>query len=156
MKPRQLLHQREANAGSLMGTSLRAGHAMEAFEDLRQLVIGYADARVVHDKLEMRTSLPQGNPDPAVVGELEGIRDEIEDNLLPHLAIDESFLVQRRAFDNEPQSGLLDGRGEIHRQAPPCMPPNRSARNTARIRPASMREKSSSAFTSFSSRSPLR
>ena len=44
--------------------------------------------------------------------ELEGVRDEIHHDLLPHLAIDVDGLRERRAIDDEAQPGPLDRRAE--------------------------------------------
>ena len=94
--------------------------------------------------------------DAALKRELEGVRQQVEDDLLPHVAIDVDRLGQRRgsrrrsrarprsiAERNALASSVGQAR-EIDRLEAAC------------TRPASIREKSSSVFTSFSSRSPLR
>src|SRR4029079_2164916 len=57
---------------------------------------------------EMLVRLTQPHLDFAVESELEGVGEEIEDDLLPHLAIDAGRLGKRRAIHNEPQARLLD------------------------------------------------
>ena len=46
-------------------------------------------------------------------GVLEGVRDEVEDDLLPHLPVDVEGRVERRAVDLQAQARLLD-RGAEH------------------------------------------
>ena len=80
-----------------------------------------ADAGVAHGELDMRCRLCAADRDLALEGELEGVRDQIEDDLLPHVAIDIGRLGERRAVDVEPQSGRLDGRakdaGKLRRES---------------------------------------
>jgi hypothetical protein len=52
----------------------------------------------------------QGNGDLAVERELKRVRNQIQDNLLPHVAIDKDRLRKRRAIDNQPQPCALRGR----------------------------------------------
>ena len=89
-----------------------ARHAMEALEQLRQFVGRDAGAGVAHGEDEMLVRLTQPHLDFAVESELEGVGEEIEDDLLPHLAIDAGRLGKRRAIDNEPQARLLDRRAK--------------------------------------------
>src|SRR6185295_13758447 len=49
-------------------------------------------------------------------GELEGVRHEVEDDLLPHLAVDAGGLGERRAIDLEREPGALAGRAEVARE----------------------------------------
>ena len=93
----------------------------------------------------------------ALERELEGVREQVEDDLLPHLAIDVDRLgaaARSRRADRSP--------ARSHRRAERCWRGRASARARsvglvdACTRPASMREKSSSELTSFCSRSALR
>ena len=79
-----------------------------------------------------------------VEGELEGVREEVEDDLLPHVAIDIDRLGQVGAIDAQARARPVrsptrkfDARfaGQLRRGP--------SARSSRRSRPASMREKSS-------------
>ena len=94
--------------------------------------------------------------DLALEGELERVGEQVEDDLLPHVAIDVDRLGQRRAVHHEPQAGLLDRGAEHARELGGERRPGRWARSWRRCGPASMREKSSSVFTSLSSRRLLR
>ena len=46
-------------------------------------------------------------------GELEGVGEEVQDDLLPHVAVHVHRLGQRRAVHDQPQPGLLAGRAEV-------------------------------------------
>ena len=128
VQPHQLLDQREADAGALVGAAARALDPVEALEQPRQLGRGDADAGVAR-----RSARPRGlrsaerDRDPALEGELEGVGEQVEDDLLPHVAVDVDRLG--RAAGSRPRSasparstaerklaGQLGGeRGEIGR-----------------------------------------
>ena len=115
--------------------------AVEALEDVRQLVCRDARAGVAHREFDVLPTPGQADGDLAREGELEGVREQVEDDLLPHLAVDVDGLGERRAVDHEAQAGTLDGgakdagefggeRGQIGGfiRRPGCGPP-RCARN---------------------------
>ena len=56
---------------------------------------------------------PEADDDLPLEGELEGVGDQVQDDLLPHVAVHEDRLGQGRAVDHEPQPGLLAGRPEV-------------------------------------------
>ena len=119
MEPHQLLHEREADAAALEAAALRALHAVEALEKPGQLVLGDADAGIAN--LDGR-GLPVGggadrNTDLAREGKLEGIGEQVQQNLLQHLAIDIDGLRKGRAIQHQPEPGLLDRRTEARRDA---------------------------------------
>ena len=97
----------------------------------------------------------QRNLDLALEGELEGVGEEVQHDLLPHLAVDVDRLRERRAIDDQ----LSPARSTAERKtlASSAVRVERSVgSNEAWMRPASIREKSSSVLTSLSSRSALR
>src|SRR6185437_7969963 len=92
---------------------------MKALEEMRQLGLGDAGAGITHPELGVlavgaRRDLDR---DLAVEGELERIRQEVEDDLLPHVAIDMDRLAERRGVDAQSKAGPVDGgaerRGEL-------------------------------------------
>ena len=85
---------------------------MEALEDPRRLVLGDADAAVAHPQHRLPTLRGQRHLDAALEGELEGVGDQVEDDLLPHLAVHEDRLDERRRVDGEREAGLLAGGSE--------------------------------------------
>jgi hypothetical protein len=116
MQPRQLLHQRQPDSRALVRAATGAGHAMEPFEKLRHLVRRNAGAGVAHGELDVRANGAQADLDLAFESEFERIRDEIENDLLPHLAVNKGRLRQRRTVDGEVQPGLLDCRAKHARK----------------------------------------
>ena len=56
----------------------------------------------------------------ALERELQRVREQVQDDLGPHLAVDVDGLGQRRAVDLERQPGALDRRLEHARRARPC------------------------------------
>ena len=48
MQPNQLIDQREADAGAFKGAAALALNAMKPVEDMRQLGLRNADARIAH------------------------------------------------------------------------------------------------------------
>ena len=56
------------------------------------------------------------NRDASFESEFEGVRQEVEDDLFPHVAVDRHALRQRFAFDFQLQSGLLRGGMKIGRE----------------------------------------
>ncbi len=80
--------------------------------------------------------------------ELEGVRDQVEDDLLPHVAIDVDRLRQRRAVDGQAQAGLAGGRARSSTRARRSGGADRPARNApapARLRCGRSRAASSPA-----------
>ena len=155
----EFLNQREANSGAFEGSTLLAFDAMKALEQARQLGLWNSNAGVADSQLRA----PPIGCDPhidrnfSLEGELEGVRDKIEDDLLPHVAIDIDRLRQRsRQSIRSVESGLDRSPIRSWRPARPSGARDRWARSSPRRRPASMREKSSSELTSFSRRKLLR
>ena len=62
------------------------------------------------------SGIPQPHGDLAFERELEGVGQQVENDLFPHLPIDVGRLRQRRAIDRETDAGALAGRAEIARQ----------------------------------------
>ena len=60
--------------------------------------------------------LAQGDFDASVERELEGVREQIENDFLPHVAVDEDRLGQWQTIHLELQARLLACRAEIARQ----------------------------------------
>ena len=58
--------------------------------------------------------------DPALEGELQRVRDEVEHDLGPHLAVDVDRSGQRRAVDGERQPGAVGPRSRTWRSARRC------------------------------------
>ncbi len=114
MQPDQLLHERQADAAAFDAAAPGALDTMKPLEQMRQFAGRDAGAGVAHrdvDRLAVggRTHVDR---DLALEGELQGIREKVEDNLLPHVAIDMDGGRQRLAIDAEAKAGAVDGRAE--------------------------------------------
>ena len=113
-----------------------------------------ADAGIPDRELDHLIALPQLEVDRSAQRELERVGEEIEDDLLPHVAVEEQRPVDRFAVDDELQAALSIA--ERNADASSRVSVVTSVGATPARAPASMREKSSSEFTSFSSRPALR
>ena len=89
--------------------ALRALDAVEPLEDARQLVGRDADAGVADRERNVAPACAQRDLDarPRSVN-LNAFESEVEDDLLPHLAVDVDRLGERRAVDGEREPGPLD------------------------------------------------
>src|ERR1700729_391851 len=90
--------------------------AVKTLEESWQLVIGNAGPSV-HD-LEVRVVVHhvEAHGDGALERELEGVREKVQDNLLPHVAIDMNGFGQGGAIDDEPEPCPLDRRTKAARK----------------------------------------
>ena len=101
----QLLHQRQPDAGALVRAAARALDAVEALEHARQLVGRDADAGVAHAAARRgRRPRAAGRRCVPSKRELERVGEQVEDDLLPHVAVDVDRLGQRRAVDDRDAS----------------------------------------------------
>ena len=93
---------------------------------------------------------------PPLERELQRVREQVEDDRLPHRPVHEhgSRAAGAASTWNSSPARSNAERNELARSAVSCV--RSVGSNEAAMRPASMREKSSRAFTSFSSRSALR
>jgi hypothetical protein len=132
MELHELAHQGETDAGAFVRASLAALHPVEALEDVRQLACRYAGARVLDGEIDEAVALRDAHRDSAFEGELEGVRQQVEDDLLPHLPVEKHRSADRLAAHQQAETGALDGRAEDARQARPCTRRRRSARRSFR------------------------
>ncbi len=90
---------------------------------IRELVGGDPRPRIADLEEHVVAAPPERDRDLARERELERVRDEVEDDLLPHLAIpsDVDALRERRAVHHEAEPRLLHGRAE--RARPPRSAP---------------------------------
>ena len=100
MQPDQLLHESEADAAALDAAAARALDPVESLEQARQMLRRDAGTGVAHRDLRgpsIRAG-PDLDRDLTFEGEFERIGNKIEDDLLPHVAVDMHRLGQRRAI----------------------------------------------------------
>ena len=79
----------------------------------RQLLGRDARPGVADGQLHRAADGPQADGDLPLEGELEGVGEQVQDDLLPHVAVHVDRLGQRRAVHHQPQPGLLAGRAEV-------------------------------------------
>src|SRR5678815_677928 len=84
----ELVHERKTDAASLVRAAACAFDAVKTLEHLRQLVLGNAAPRVGDPQLHLRIALAERDLDTPLERELEGVGEEIENELLPHLRVD--------------------------------------------------------------------
>jgi hypothetical protein len=116
VQAREFLYECQANAGSLVGTCANMPDTVEALEHAGKIRLGDTDPGVGHAELHVIAAPAQGHADLACEGELERVREKIQDDLLPHVPIDVDRFRQRRALHRHRESRLLDGRAERARQ----------------------------------------
>ncbi len=117
VQPGEFLDESQSNAGPFVGTPTGAFDAMKPLEKARKLVLRDPRSRVLDRQGDVPAGrLAQPHRDVALEGELEGVREQVEDDLLPHVAVDKDRFVERRAIDDQLQPGGLDRRAEVARQ----------------------------------------
>ena len=97
VQPHQLLHQGQPDTAALVGSRSGGLDAVEPLEQPRHLRGRHPDAGVGDGDhgVGVLTCDPHG--DGAVEGELQGVGQQVEDHLLPHVAVEVDGFVQRRA-----------------------------------------------------------
>ena len=114
----QLLNQRQTDSTPLVRSRPNLRDAIESLEEIRNLVRRNADSRVANNQLGVRRVGPQRYRDLSFEGVLERIRDEVEDDLLPHLAVHVHGLTDGRRVDDEGETRRVDCRLEVRRELP--------------------------------------
>src|SRR5262245_15550267 len=76
----ELAHEGEPDPGPFVRPSFRPAHAMEALEDVRELVVRDPDARVPDREPDLPVLLRERDRDATLERELEGVREEVEDH----------------------------------------------------------------------------
>src|SRR5579883_2852377 len=105
--PDEFVHHCEPDSRALLGATQGAFHTMEPIEDPRELLRGNPDSGIAYVQ-EGAFRLPvKAHGDTPTKGELECVRQEIEDDLLPHLPIDVHRLTEIGAFHRERETGSL-------------------------------------------------
>src|SRR6476620_8146186 len=112
MQADELLYKCQADTTTLVCSATRIGNPMKALEDMRELIVRYSRARIAHAQLKMLAATLQFNLDLALEGVLERVGDEIEDDFLPHVAINVGRLAQRGTVDSQLEAGFLSSRAE--------------------------------------------
>ena len=116
MQLRELMDQGEPDAGAFLRASFGAFDPVEALEEPRNLIFRNADPRIGHFEHCLGSYAPQAHGDGACERELEGVREQVQYDLLPHLSIEKHRLIDRLAIDVECDAGGFHRRAEIARE----------------------------------------
>src|SRR5262245_53081050 len=90
----QFLHEREPNARTFMRPSLRTFHAVKTLEQMCHFLRRYSDASVADAHFHAFGLLFERDFNLAFKCELESIREQVEDDFFPHLAVNVDRLRQ--------------------------------------------------------------
>ena len=107
MQGDELAYQRQADARALVSAGARIGSAIEAREDLVEILGRYADPRVLDGQREGALVLAQADIDRALGRELERIGEQVGDNPLPGFTIDVGLVGEWRAIHRQAKPRLL-------------------------------------------------
>ena len=83
-----IVDQRQADSGALHRPPPGAAYAIEAFEDMRQIVGADADAGIAHDQLHVVFDRLQAHGDAAALGIFQRIRKQVADDLFERVAVE--------------------------------------------------------------------
>jgi hypothetical protein len=112
MEPHQLLHERQADAGALVRACARTANASKALEQERHFSVGNAGPGIGDGETHGIPKAGQRHRDAPVERELQRIRQQVEDDLLPHQAIDVDGPAGGSTVDIEAQARSLHRRSE--------------------------------------------
>jgi hypothetical protein len=113
----ELAHQRQPDAGTLVGAALGVLDPVEALEQAWQLRLGDPYARVRHDHLRPGASgrWAHRHCHLPLQSELEGVGDEVQHDPLPEVAVDIDGVAELMPLDHEAQSRSFEQRPESGR-----------------------------------------
>src|SRR5712672_3089549 len=95
-----------------MRTRLCSLDAVETIKHVRQFCFGNANARILYRKLGVITAPAERNADPTLERMLEGVGQQIEDDLLPHVSVNVQQLRERWAIHRQRQAAALNRRAK--------------------------------------------
>ena len=101
MQGDKLLDKGEPDAGSFVCPPPRAGDAVEPFEKPWHFRFGDAGSRIAHRQFDLIAHGTKANDDLSGHREFECVRHQVENNFLPHVAVDKNRLAERRAIDDQ-------------------------------------------------------
>src|SRR5689334_7692797 len=78
VQPDQLIHERQANSCSFMGTAARALYSPKALEHMRNLMFRNAGSRILHRQFRLIVRCRQADFNRSMKCELESIGEEVK------------------------------------------------------------------------------
>ena len=114
----QRFDESEADPAAFDRSASRAFDAIEPVEKMRKLVLRHTHAGVGDGELRLASQavFSQADLDRPVEGELERVREQIEDDLLPHRRVHGRQAPQRTAVDDELDARRIKGAPEHARR----------------------------------------
>ena len=111
MQPHKFLYECQTNSRAFVGSAFLAFDAMETLEQAWQFRCRNTGTRITHDKLGKTAIVRSLNADgeAAFEGKLERVGHKVEDDLLPHVAIDIDGFAKILAVNGVGQSGAFGG-----------------------------------------------
>src|SRR5579871_295951 len=106
----ELLHQGQPDAGSFVSAAAGVGYAMETFKQAGNRFRRNSDSGITHAKLGKISDAFETDFNLSLEGELEGVGDKVENDLLPHVAVDAHGFAKVGTVDNQFEPRLLGGR----------------------------------------------
>src|SRR5687767_10547588 len=116
MQLHKFLHERQADAAPFVGPTVRPLYAMKSLEQVWHFFRRNTNTRIPNVKHRQVTVPPDGDRDLALEREFEGVRQQIENDLFPHVAVNVDRLVERWTLDDELEPGALDGGAKCARE----------------------------------------
>jgi len=105
----EFLDESQTDAAAFVGATTGVLHAVETVKEVRQFFCGDADAGVADGEFDGTPDGMEADVDAAFEGEFEGVGDEVEDDFLPHLAIDKDGFGKLRTIELESDAGFFGG-----------------------------------------------
>src|SRR5579863_10184454 len=99
-----------------MGSTARIWNSIESLEQFGYGFGGDSHSRVPDAKLSRASHSMYTDSNFSIKGELEGVRNQIQNNLLPHITINVYRLAKIVAIHYQSQARFVRGRTEYARQ----------------------------------------
>jgi len=112
MQPHQLMHQSQSDTTSLLRATTGVLDAVKPFEQTRHFVGRNTDAGIGDAQRDTIVGRLHAHVNLAGQGKLERIREQVQDDFLPHFAIHKDRFGKRWTINHQPQPGPLDRSAE--------------------------------------------
>src|SRR5579862_5913478 len=112
MQQHQFACQRQSDAGAFVRTRSSAFDAMEAVEEIRNLLWRDADAGVTDSQMDRTLDRAQLDADTSLKGVLEGVGEQVQYDFFPHVAVNEDRFGQGWTRHRQDQAATLDRRAK--------------------------------------------
>src|SRR5579859_3227333 len=101
----QFTHQSQPDPSAFVGPATRAWNPVKAIKQVRNFLRWNSDAGVANPEFCSTAHLRQSYLNLSLECELKRVRNQIQNDLLPHVAIHVGDFLGRLALNHEPQAG---------------------------------------------------